>query len=101
VDNSGIVLIGHTNSIDGDFEGINSGDFRYDDSDAFIMKLNSEKELEWVKTFGGDGENVFDHVFKNGNGYTVFGRSNSNSGDFEVSASPKTGPVKSRMFGLI
>jgi len=83
VDNSGIVLIGHTNSIDGDFEGINSGDFRYDDSDAFIMKLNSEKELEWVKTFGGDGENVFDHVFKNGNGYTVFGRSNSNSGDFE------------------
>src|SRR5690625_2523550 len=82
-DDSGLVLIGHTNSIDGDFEDINSGDFRYDDSNAFIMKLSLEKDLEWVKTYGGDGENVFDHVFKNGNGYTVFGRSNSLSGDFE------------------
>lgn len=82
-DDSGIVLIGHTNSIDGDFEDINSGDFRYDDSNAFIMKVSLEKDLEWVKTYGGDGENVFDHVFKNGNGYTVFGRSNSLSGDFE------------------
>src|SRR5690625_4805707 len=31
----GLVIVGQTNSVDGDFEGVNVGDFRYNDSSAF------------------------------------------------------------------
>lgn len=39
----GIILVGHTNSVDGNFEGVNAGGFRYNDSSAFIMKINLSK----------------------------------------------------------
>src|SRR5690625_692120 len=83
----GIVIVGTTNSVDGDFEGINFGETRYGDwVNAFIMKINLEKELEWLKVYGTTEERSYDsfyQVFENEEGYTVLGGSNSLSGDFE------------------
>ena len=46
----GIVLTGLSNSNDGDFEGMNRGD-----QDIFVVKLDSNGDIIWKKTFGGSG----------------------------------------------
>src|SRR5690625_699360 len=77
----GYILAGNTSSHDGDFEGIGR-EFRYDEYDAFLMKINSNKEIEWVRTYGGSDRDTFEHILKNDDGYTVIGSSTSDDGDF-------------------
>lgn len=47
----GFVVTGSTNSKDGDFNEMNKGDH-----DIFVTKFSQNREIQWNKTFGGDGE---------------------------------------------
>ena len=49
----GFVLTGQTFSNNGDFGGINKGDY-----DIFIMKLNSNGDILWKRTYGGSFNEV-------------------------------------------
>jgi len=72
------VLTGETFSEDGDFSGMNKG---Y--SDIFVMKLNSNGETEWKKTFGGsDGEEGYSIITTTDGGYVFTGQTKSKDGDF-------------------
>ena len=46
--NDGILITGYSNSDDGDFNGMNKGDM-----DIFVIKLDSEGNIVWKKSFGG------------------------------------------------
>lgn len=43
----GVVLTGYTTSNNGDFDGLFNGDF-----DIFVIKLNNEGKVEWIRVFG-------------------------------------------------
>jgi len=74
----GYVLTGWTYSNDGDFSGMNKGDY-----EIFVMKLNSNGEIEWKKTFGGSGTDWgFSITTTNDGGYVLTGYTKSNDGDF-------------------
>jgi len=74
----GFVLTGVTTSNDGDFTGMNKGS-----SDIFIMKLNSNGETEWKKTFGGSSnDGGWSITTTTDGGYVLTGYTYSNDGDF-------------------
>jgi len=74
----GYVLTGFTSSNDGDFSGMNKG--RYD---IFVMKLNSNGEIVWKKTYGGSDDDYGGPVTTtNDGGYVLTGITMSNDGDF-------------------
>ena len=80
-----IVVSGSTQSSDGDITGYHN----YVDhgvsnttSDAWIVKLKSNGELMWEKSFGGSGsEGVFSSAATNSNSVVFFGFADSNDGD--------------------
>jgi hypothetical protein len=69
----GYVLTGSTNSNDGDFSGMNKGG-----EDIFVIKLNSNGEIVWKKTFGGksneEGSSILTTIDNN---YVLTGVANS------------------------
>ena len=73
----GFAVIGNTQSTNGDFsvkERVGS--------DFFVMKFNSASTLEWIKTYGGSGDDRgYDIVELNTGGYALIGYSKSNDGD--------------------
>ncbi len=77
---SGFVMTGWTPPNDDDFEGMNRGVV-----DIFVIKLDSSKELQWKKTFGGsrldEGHSI---TTTPDGGYVLTGKTESNSGDFEA-----------------
>jgi hypothetical protein len=74
----GYVLTGVTRSNDGDFSGINKGG-----QDIFVMKLSSNGDIQWNKTFGGSGsENGYSIQQTSDGGYVLTGDTGSNDGDF-------------------
>jgi len=75
---NGYVLTGYTGSNDGDFIGMNKG---Y--SDIFVMKLNSNGDIVWKKTYGGsDFDYGYSIITTNDGGYVLTGGTYSNDGDF-------------------
>jgi len=77
----GYVLTGYTNSNDGDFSGMKKGSIK--NSDIFVMKLNSNGDIDWKKTFGG----IFSDwgwsiTTTNDGGFILTGNTGSNDGDF-------------------
>ncbi len=68
--------VGHTASSDGDISGSNGN------TDALLVKFDSNGNRKWVKTFGGSGNDVFESVTIDaaGNLY-VAGFTDSNDGD--------------------
>lgn len=83
---------GYSSSSDGDLEGLAHGG-----KDAFVVKFNENGTKEWVKAFGGTGDDVFNHIIRAhnkkvstdkteisssdiDNGYVLTGTTNSNSG---------------------
>jgi hypothetical protein len=71
------IVIGGTNSTDGNFRvpAANGGD-------AFIAKYNHLKQLEWTKTFGGTGDDFFNDINQTcDGGYIAVGYTSSNDGD--------------------
>jgi len=74
----GYVLTGQTSSNDGDFIGMNKGDI-----DIFVIKLNSNGEIVWKKTYGGSGiEEGNSITTTTDGGYVLTGWTTSNDGDF-------------------
>jgi len=74
----GYVLTGWTRSNDGDFRGMNKGDI-----DIFVIKLNSNGEIVWKKTYGGSGiEEGNSITTTTDGGYVLTGWTTSNDGDF-------------------
>lgn len=72
----GSILIGSTNSYDGDIEGIHFA------TDVWVIKLDSSGEKEWTKCLGGDGiDEGYDILELATGGYVLVGNSNSQNGD--------------------
>jgi hypothetical protein len=75
----GYVITGSTNSNDGDFTGMNKGN-----QDIFIMKINSNGEIQWKRTFGSIGydESGISVSTTTEGGFVLTGYTSSNDGDF-------------------
>jgi hypothetical protein len=78
LEDGGYALTGQTDSKDGDFKNMVK-----DEEDVFIMKLDTDGDLESVKTNGGfDQDHSYDiAVDLNGN-FVISGHTQSNDGDF-------------------
>lgn len=74
----GFIIVGRTSSNDGDFLNMYYGNW-----DIFILKVDSNGNKDWVKTFGGTGYDEAFSVIENENNYIITGYSGSNDGDFE------------------
>jgi hypothetical protein len=72
----GYVIAGQTNSTDGDII------FNNGNSDLYIIKLDSNSNVEWQKTFGGtNSETLYEIKQTSDNGYIMVGSTSSNDGD--------------------
>lgn len=76
-DNS-YLITGYTDSNDGDFEDINSGNY-----DIFVIKVDQNGDTEWIQSYGGSNEE-FGHaiISLSDDSYLVTGYTKSNDGDF-------------------
>ncbi len=76
----GFILVGYTNSIDGDLKNTTG-------KHGWVFKIDSLGLLQWSKTFGGSDIDAFYSVFQNKNGdYFIGGNSTSKDGDFNENA---------------
>jgi len=74
----GFVLTGSTSSNDGDFSGLNLGSF-----DIFVIKLDSDGNSSWIKTYGGSSFDMSESITQTGDGGLVLtGNTESDDGDF-------------------
>ena len=72
----GYIIIGWVHSTDGDV-GENHGD-----GDYWVVKIDTDGDIEWEKTFGGLGNERPNHIQQTSDdGYIVAGLSNSNDSD--------------------
>lgn len=73
------VLTGHSSSTDGDFEGYNNQSWS-----IFVMQINSTGQIEWIKTFNGNGSQSGRGINKTSDGGLILtGFSTSDDGDFD------------------
>ena len=75
----GIVVTGNTTSKDKDFEGMDKGQ-----TDIFLLKIDSNNNLVWKRSFGGWLNDSSSAVIESseGDGYVIIGSTSSNDGDF-------------------
>ena len=75
----GIVVAGNTTSKDKDFEGMDKGQ-----TDIFLLKIDSNNNLVWKRSFGGWLNDSSSAVIESseGDGYVIIGSTSSNDGDF-------------------
>ncbi|PKD43470.1 InlB B-repeat-containing protein [Rhodohalobacter barkolensis] len=74
----GYILTGSTGSNDGDFSDMNRGP-----NDIFVMKLSSNGDIQWNKTYGGSGNDGGSDIIQIADGrYVLTGYTRSNNGDF-------------------
>jgi hypothetical protein len=72
----GYILVGESNSIDGDCSGLHGS------SDFWVVKLSSEGVLEWQKMLGSSSLDRPNSIINtNDGGYAVFGQISWNDGD--------------------
>lgn len=75
----GYIAGGYTTSTDGD---VSCTEPSLDQSDAWIVKLDSNNNIEWDQCYGGSyNETVYDIVETEDDGYLIVGNTNSNDGD--------------------
>ena len=76
----GFAVIGYTQSMDGDVSDKLNESF-----DFWVLKFNSEANLEWNKTFGGSGDDRgFDIIQTSDNGFAILGYTDSTDGDITI-----------------
>lgn len=72
----GYIFAGNTDSIDGQVIGLHSG------MDCWVVKTDAIGEIQWQKTFGGNGnESAYTMLKTNDTKYLIAGFSNSSDGD--------------------
>lgn len=75
----GGVLVGFTESNDGDVQGNHGG------KDAWVVKLDLDGDVQWQKCLGGSGwEEAWSVQQTKDSGYIVAGRSSSTDGDLTI-----------------
>ena len=73
----GFAVLGYTQSIDGDIT-----DKATEDYDFWMLKFDSEAQLEWNKTYGGSGDDRGSSIIETSDGgYALLGYSDSTDGD--------------------
>ena len=73
----GFAVLGYTQSLDGDIT-----DKATEDYDFWMLKFNSEAQLEWNKTYGGSGDDRGSSIIETSDGgYALLGYSDSSDGD--------------------
>ncbi|MEP1488931.1 MAG: hypothetical protein ABJK28_10935 [Algibacter sp.] len=73
----GYVILGHTQSTDGDVLNKQNNSFDY-----WLLKFDSESNLQWQKTYGGTDDDRGNSIIQtNDGGYAMLGYSQSNDGD--------------------
>lgn len=78
----GYAVLGHTQSMDGDIVGKTNDSFDY-----WLLKYNSQGDLEWMKTYGGlDDDRGNGLVQTSDGGYAILGYSRSSDGDVSENA---------------
>jgi uncharacterized repeat protein (TIGR01451 family) len=81
----GYIICGHSESVDGDLTGLGSHaspTALFPKSDAWIVKLSVEGQLQWQKLFGGSQSEITSTIYSPADGeYVFFGTTNSNDGD--------------------
>jgi hypothetical protein len=78
-DDGGIILVGYTNSSNGDVVGASHGVAE----DYWVIKINSLGSLVWQKRFGGQDIDISYGICKTVDGnYLINGWAESNDGDF-------------------
>lgn len=78
-DDGGVVVTGWSASDAGVFEGLNRGK-----TDAYLMKLDTNGDVEWVQTYGGSlGDHGNSVVQTADGGFLLSGWASSNDGMFE------------------
>lgn len=79
VSNNGFVITGEARSNDRDFDGIN-----YSYVSSYLMRLNNNGEIQWIRTYGGSGTDTGNSVIYTNNNFIAFtGYTFSSDGDFE------------------
>jgi hypothetical protein len=74
----GYILTGFTRSNDGDFNDMKKGE-----RDVFVLKLDSNGNLQWIKTYGGSGSSSGSSIVESmDGGYVLTGYTNARYGDF-------------------
>lgn len=76
LDDGSYVVLGYTESIDGDVEEL------YNGQDIWLLKLSSTGELEWEKNYGGYGNEIGNQIRQTADlGYVITCTSNSSGDD--------------------
>lgn len=72
----GYVLLGSTDSNDGDVSGLHGG------NDIWVVRLDELGSIIWQKCLGGTSYEWADHIFQNEDGgFTIIGHTQSHNGD--------------------
>ena len=72
----GFLIAGSSNSTDGDVTG------NHGDHDFWILKLNTEGNIQWQKSYGGTNEDMAKSIIPaSDGGYIISGHTKSNDGD--------------------
>lgn len=76
----GFVVLGYTQSMDGDVSGKANESF-----DFWVLKFDSEANLEWNQTYGGTGDDRGNDIIQTQDGgYIILGYTDSTDGDITV-----------------
>ena len=73
------VVVGYTDSTDGDFLGLSYGN---DEGDGVIAKFTQNGDLVWVKINGGSEYDSLNAIVVEDDSYVAFGTSNSTDGNY-------------------
>jgi uncharacterized repeat protein (TIGR01451 family) len=77
--NGGYMLAGSSKSNDGDVTGHHGS---VDSTDAWVVKISVDGNMEWQRSYGGDGVDEFRTIIRTKDGnYVCFGTTTSNNGD--------------------
>jgi hypothetical protein len=85
----GYIVAGYTRSNDGDVSG------NHGEEDAWVVKLDSEGNIEWQKTFGGSSYDEANSIVQTSDGgYIVAGYTKSSNGDVAYGGSTYHGGIQ-------
>ena len=75
---NGFLIVGEKRSVDGDFGGQSIGD-----QDIFAIKLDANRNVQWIRAFGGNNlDGATDVIEDQAGNFVIAGYTQSNSGTF-------------------